>query len=325
MVQTSSLSKPKLLVIAGPTAVGKTKLALELFDKLNCELISADSMQVYRNCDIGTAKLNKDLLKKYPHHNIDILNIEEEYSTAIFKENVAKIIQEANINNKLPIIVGGTGLYIESLLFPYDFAHCEKDELYRKELQNFYNENGKDKLFEMLKNKDENLALQIDKNNIKKIIRALEIIKHKEVNPNNEIIRNNFEKESPYDYFIMFISKNREELYKVINKRVDEMINIGLVEEAKMIWEKQKQTDKFIQVSSAIGYKEFFDYFNNNSTLEECIDKVKQHSRNYAKRQITWYNRYTKNIERVDNNGESDYQLIINNILLKYNEYKKNL
>jgi len=325
MVQKSSINKPQILIIAGPTAVGKTKIALELYDKLYCELISADSMQVYRNCDIGTAKLSKDLLKKYPHHNIDIINIDEEYNTAIFKEYTSNLIQKITLENKLPIIVGGTGLYIESLLFPYNFAKCKKDEEYRKELECFYNENGKDKLYELLRNKDEKLAEQIDKNNIKKIIRALEILKHKEENPNENISRDNFEKESPYDYFILFVTKNREELYETINQRVDEMVNLGLVEEAKTIWEKQKNSENFIQVASAIGYKEFFEYFEGRASLEDCINKVKQHSRNYAKRQITWYNRYTKNIEKVNNDCQYDYDIIIKNILNKYDEFKKNL
>lgn len=319
MVQESPLNKQKLLVLAGPTGVGKTEIALKLFDNLNCELISADSMQVYKGCDIGTAKLSKKLLSIYPHHNIDILKPYEEFNVALFKTRTLKIIEEIHSREKLPIIVGGTGLYIESLLFPYDFGNCSKNEAYRQELNQIADEYGNSKLYEILKNKDLDVATQIDKNNKHRIIRALEKLENAK---SIESEKNSFEN-SPFDYKIIFLNKDREVLYDDINFRVDEMIKNGLLEEAKKIFELQSQKQSQLQVSSAIGYKEFFDYFNGTATLNECIEKVKQHTRNYAKRQITWYKRYTKNIEFLYNDTNEQTISIIEYLTLIYNEFKK--
>lgn len=322
MVQKSTI-KPKLLIIAGPTAVGKTKLVLDLYDQLNCELISADSMQVYKNCDIATAKIDKDLLLRYPHHNIDIKDINEEYNVAIFKKNTEKIIEDISRKGKLAIIVGGTGLYIESLIFPYNFGECSKNEEYRKQLEKLQKTHGDEALYNLLKEYDANLANKIDKYNTRRIIRALEVVKSNKEKSINISNNNNFEKDSPYDYYIIFLNKERNILYENINKRVDEMVNAGLVKEAKMVYDIQKNTLNELQISSAIGYKELYDYFESKSTLPECIEKIKQHSRNYAKRQITWYNRYSKNIERVKNENEFDHKKIVKQILDRYSEFKK--
>lgn len=323
MVQTSTINKIPLLILAGPTGVGKTKIALKLYDILNCSLISADSMQIYRQCNIATAKLDEKLLKKYPHYNIDIKNIEEEYSTAEFKNDTVKQINLIYQNSKLPIIVGGTGLYIESLLFPYDFAQCQKDEEYRKCLNKILEEQGKEALYNLLLKVDEQTAKKLNINDTKKIIRTLEICHStNEKLSNIRQNKNNFEN-SPYDYYIIFLNKDREKLYNDINSRVDEMLENGLLTEAKYIFDLQNKLNKKLQVSYAIGYKEFFDYFNGNDTLSNAIEKVKQHSRNYAKRQITWYKRYTKNIIFMNNENLQDEQNIIQFVLQKYKQFVK--
>lgn len=323
MVQKSAIKKFPLLIIAGPTGVGKTKLALELYDKLNATLISADSMQIYKNCNIGTAKLSDDLLDKYPHYNINIKTIEQEYSVAEFKENTNREIAYSIKENKLPIIVGGTGLYIEGLIFPYEFANCPKNEGYRAQLDDILNTQGKDKLYEMLLKIDPETAKKISVNDVKKIKRILEIC-HCANTKLSQIhkIDENFEN-SPYDYFIVFLTMERNVLYDIINNRVDDMIKEGLVDEAKFIYETQKRLNKNLQVSNAIGYKELFDYFDGKITLKDSIDKIKQHSRNYAKRQITWFKRYKKNIIFAPNQNTIEHNAIVEFLLNKYNSFAK--
>ena len=324
MVQESTINKPKILVIAGPTGVGKTEIAMKLYDILYCELISADSMQIYKECNIATAKLENNLLTKYPHQNVNIKHIYEEYSTAEFKEDTIKIIDNAKLLNKLPIIVGGTGLYIESLLFPYNFANCPKDASYRKELVALMNEKGKDILYNKLCEVDEISAQKININDTKKIIRALEIYHTTKLKPSSYYNNTSAFENSPYDYQIIFVNNERDKLYQTINKRVDLMIKKGLVEEAKYVYDLQKQLNRTLQASSAIGYKEFFDYFEDKITLDRAIELVKQHTRNYAKRQITWYKRYTKNIIFMNNQSNDDKDKIVNYITDKYTEYLKN-
>lgn len=323
MVQESVVKPIPLLIIAGPTGVGKTEIALNLYDLLKSTLISADSMQVYRECNVATAKLSENLLKKYPHYNINIKNIEEEYSVAEFKKDTIKAINISTQKGELPIIVGGTGLYIEGLLFPYDFANCPKDINYRKELDNILQTKGKEQLYKMLFEIDEKAAIQVSMNDTKKVKRILEIC-HTTNKKYSQIYSSldNFEK-SPYDYFIVFLNKERQTLYSDINQRVDYMIKEGLIDEAYYIYETEKKLNKQLQVSNAIGYKELFSYFDGNDTLNNAIDKIKQHSRNYAKRQITWYKRYTKNIMFLSNETKEQKNAIIKLLFNKYQQYKK--
>lgn len=317
MVQTCAI-KPKLLVIAGPTGVGKTKLAIDCLQYLNCELISADSMQIYRGCDIGTAKISKAEQLLYPHKNIDIIDFSEQFSVAEFKKNTLKQIDGIIKQGKLPILVGGTGLYIESLLFPYTFQNCKKDDTLREKLNLLYEKIGGEKLIDEIISKKPELAKNLHPNNKKRIIRTLEIL-----NNSNTFTHEYCFENSKFDYLIIFLNKERNKLYNTINERVDEMVKNGLIDEAFKLYNYEKLNNCKLQVSSAIGYKELYPYFDKISTLEECVEKIKQHSRNYAKRQITWYKRYTTNIEWVNNEYLDEYKKILNLILNKYSEYLK--
>ncbi len=322
MVQARAV-KPKLLIIAGPTGVGKTKLAIDCYKHLNCELISADSMQIYRNCNIGTAKISKEEQELSPHKNIDIVNFYEEYSVAEFKKTTLNHINEVTNKGTLPILVGGTGLYIESLLFPYEFQNCEKDTALREKYNSLYDSLGGQKLIDEIALKSPDLARNLHPNNKKRIIRTLEIVNNSNTSVQTDCKMHNFEN-SAFDYQIIFLTKERTNLYNIINERVDEMLKNGLIKEAQMLYDYEKQNNCTLQVSSAIGYKELYPYFDKTSALEDCVEKIKQHSRNYAKRQITWYKRYTKNIEWRINETPEDYESILKSILLKYQEYSKN-
>ena len=321
MVQASAI-KPKLFIIAGPTGVGKTKIAIDCCKQLNCELISADSMQIYKKCDIGTAKITEEEQKLFPHKNINIVNFNDEYSVAEFKKSTLNYIDEITQKGKLPILVGGTGLYIESLLFPYEFQNCEKNAKLREEYNSLYESLGGQKLIDEIALKNADLANKLHPNNKKRIIRTLEILNNTNTNIQNDCKIHNFEN-SIFDYYIIFLIKERENLYSTINARVDEMLENGLIQEAQMLYDYEKQYNCKLQVSSAIGYKELYPYFDKQSTLEECVEKIKQHSRNYAKRQITWYKRYTKNIEWCINETPEDYVNILDTILRKFPEYRK--
>lgn len=319
MVQTRAL-KQKLLIIAGPTCVGKTKLAMDCYDLLNCELISADSMQIYRGCDIATAKVSKSELKKYPHKNIDIIDFNQSYSVAEFKAATLKQIDDISEQGKLPILVGGTGLYIESLLFTYDFNNCSKNDELRKKYSDLYDEVGGEELIAKIRTCNPSLAEDLHPNNKKLILRKLEIAFLGETNDSSD--KKNFEN-SNFDYQIVFLNKDREQLYSDINARIDIMVQSGLIEEAKKLFDYERQNNVTLQVSSAIGYKELYPYFNGEVSLNDAIEKIKQHTRNYAKRQITWYKRYTSNIEWVNNNSADNYKNLLNYLTEKYADYLK--
>lgn len=302
------MQKQKLLIITGPTGVGKTKLAMWLYDNFHCRLISADSMQIYKNCDIATAKITKDLQKKYPHQLIDIRDVNEEYSVAEFKNDATLQVDIANKNNELPVLVGGTGLYIESFLFPYNFQHSQKNEQLREHYKKMAKELGNKAVFEELAKINFDFSQKVHPNNLKRVIRLLEISQN-----SDSVEEKQLEKKSIYDYEIIFLDTDREKLYKIINERVDEMLSIGLEKEAKFIYDRARNS----QVANAIGYKEFFDYFENKQTIEKTIELIKQHSRNYAKRQITWFKRYN-NIMFTANDDK-----LLNLLKEKYKEYRK--
>ncbi len=272
----------KLLLIGGSTGVGKTKLACKCADIFNGYLISCDSMQIYKDMNIGTAKLTKEELKLYPHALIDIINPDEEFSVSSFVK-LAKIeIEKAYKLNKTPILVGGTGLYMKSLLFPYSFNNTLKDDKLRDYYKNLANEKGNDFVYNILKEKDPKRASELHPNDIKRVVRSLEILEH------NEQIVDNENKKPVYDYELIVLTTDRQVLYDRINKRVDKMFDDGLLNEVENVIKKYNLTSDS-QSMKAIGYREFFDYFNNTKTLQEVKEKIKQDSRNYAKRQITWF------------------------------------
>lgn len=268
----------KVLVIGGPTAVGKTKLGIELAKKFDGEIISGDSMQVYKGLDIGTAKVKSEEMQGIKHHLIDIKEMDESYSAYDFQREARKLIKDIISRGKLPIVVGGTGLYIQSLLYDFELGAVANNFETRNYYEKYLREHGSQALWELLFTKDKQAAQKIHPNNPRRIVRALEVL---------ESGGHIYQEEKPklvYDAKIIALNTKRSELYERINKRVDLMLEEGLIDEAKIVYDKGE-----IQGSKAIGYKEFFAYFRGEETLEEAVEILKRNSRRYAKRQITWF------------------------------------
>lgn len=271
----------KVLVIVGPTAVGKTALSVELAKKFNGEIISGDSLQVYKKLDIGTAKIKTSEMEGIPHHLIDIIEPNETYSVADFQKAGRKLITEITERGHLPMIVGGTGLYIQSLL--YDFQLGAKEEsvtAVRKKYEELAETLSKKELWEYLKTKDPLAAEKIHWNNQRKVIRALEVFEvtgYSITTPQEEPAR-------LYDYCMIGLNTERALLYQRINQRVDSMLKEGLLEEARFVYELGE-----VQASQGIGYKEFYPYFKGEESLENVVEQLKMNSRRYAKRQLTWF------------------------------------
>lgn len=272
----------KVVAIVGPTAVGKTSLSIDLAKRFNGEIISGDSMQVYRGLDIGTAKVTPEEMDGVPHHLINVRELDENYSVADFQVAARQTIQEITERGRLPIVVGGTGLYIQSLLWDYKLGSEgePEDDTLRKSYEHFAEENGNQALWERLQSVDSLAAEKIHFNNRKKMIRALEVFEltgHSILEP----------KEQPkklYDSFLIGLNTDRAILYQRINYRVDLMVEQGLLEEAKKLAETPN-----VQAAQGIGYKELFPYFAGEMPLEAALEEVKLHSRRYAKRQLTWF------------------------------------
>jgi tRNA dimethylallyltransferase len=270
----------KVLVIAGPTAVGKTALSVELAKKLNGEIISGDSMQVYKQLDIGTAKATEQERAGIPHYLIDCRELSETYSVADFQKEGRQAIEAIHTKGKLPIVVGGTGLYIQALLYDFELGSKDESSEIREAYETFAEEHGNQRLWTLLEEKDPKAAAGIHFNNRKKVIRALEVFDktgHSILAP----------KETPkqlYDYFLIGLETERALLYDRINTRVDAMLQEGLLKEAELLYQLQPE-----QSVQGIGYKEFFPYFAGDESLEAAVAQVKQNSRRYAKRQLTWF------------------------------------
>ena len=263
----------KIIAIVGPTGVGKTKLSIELSKKYNGEIINADSTQVYKGLDIATAKITEKEKENIVHHLIDIKQITEDYTVFDYQKDSRNEIEKIFSKNKTPIIVGGTGLYIKACLYDYKFEENKN--------QNMYEDKTNDELYEILVKIDPNT--QIHKNNRKRVVRAINYYNETENIPS---FKEKTEK-LLYDVVIIGLTTKRDVLYEKINDRVDLMIQNGLIEEALKIYKTNIRTKA---VLTPIGYKELFDYFENKKSLEECINLIKQKSRNYAKRQYTWFN-----------------------------------
>lgn len=278
----------KVISVVGPTASGKTKLSVELAKRLNGEIVSADSMQIYKGMQIATAKPDEEEKSGIIHHLMDFLPPSETYSVAMYVKDASRCIEDINSREKLPIIVGGTGLYVDSLLNNIKFSEENRDEKLCDELRTIYNNEGIDKLLDILKSFDKKSYERLSKEkNVKRIIRAIEFYKTtgKTI---SEQIENSRLIESPYKAIKIGLNfKDREKLYDRINRRVDLMLEQGLLEEAFQVI----NSDLSYTSVKAIGYKELMPYFNKEKTLEECIDKLKQETRRYAKRQITWFKR----------------------------------
>ncbi len=280
----------KVISVVGPTASGKTKLSVELAKRFNGEIVSADSMQIYKGMQIATAKPDKEEKCGITHHLMDFLPASETYSVAMYVKEASACINEINSRNKLPIIVGGTGLYVDSLLNNVKFSDENRDDNICKELREIYNNEGIEKLLEILSSFDKKSAERLQaERNVKRIIRAIEFYKTTGKTISEQIDNSRLE-ESPYKAIKIGLNfKDREKLYNRINQRVDIMIENGLLEEAQEII----NSDLSYTSVKAIGYKELIPYFNNEKSFEECIEKLKQETRRYAKRQITWFKRDT--------------------------------
>lgn len=280
--------KQKLLVLGGPTAVGKTELSIKLAKELNGEIISADSMQIYKYMDIGSAKVTEQEMDGIKHHLIDVIEPNVPFSVADFKEYGEISLKNILSKNKFPIIAGGTGLYINSLTCNMTFTEAEKDEEYRLYLEKLSEEKGNDFVHEMLKEIDPISYKEIHANNRKRVIRALEVYKLTKKPFSSFNAGEDFYK-SDYDVYYYVLTMNRDKLYEKINKRVDIMIEKDLLEECIKLKEMGYTSD--MQSMQGIGYKEILYYLENKISFEDAVNMIKQGSRNYAKRQLTWFRR----------------------------------
>lgn len=276
------------VMILGPTASGKTEVSIKLAKKLNTEIVNADCLQIYKHLNIGTAKATLNEQDGIKHHLLDFVEPTSEFSVSEYKSLAMPIITNLINNNKIPIIVGGTGFYAQSLITNLEYGNSFKDENLRKKLNNLATEKGNLFVYEMLKNIDEESAKKIHPNDVKRVIRAIEIFKLSGVKKSqlNNTMQTNTQ--NPLKPLIIVINRNRDELYNRINFRVDLMIKNGLIDEVKNLQTTYNLTINN-QSMQGIGYKEILEYLNNKLSLEEAIDKIKTSTRHYAKRQITWF------------------------------------
>lgn len=278
----------KLICIAGPTGSGKTGLGIKLAKELDGEIVSADSMQIYKGMNIGTAKPDKEEMEGIPHHLIDIISPYSEFSVKEYTDMAKKVIEDIDGRGKTPILVGGTGLFINSLIDNVSFSEGESDDKLREELRLLAYEKGNEYVHGMLKEFDYDSYLRLHPNNLKRVIRAIEIYKTTGITM-TEQIKNSKNEPSPYDIYYFGLNAERSYIYDRIDKRVDIMFEKGLLEEVETLY--RNGLDLKYKSMQAIGYKELVLYFEGKLTLEEAKDKIKQESRRYAKRQLTWFRR----------------------------------
>ena len=306
----------KVIVIIGPTAVGKTALSIDLAKKLNSEIISGDSMLIYKGFDIGTAKPSVAEQAGIKHHLIDVLEPNSSFSVTEFKERAAELVDNINARGKIPVIAGGTGLYTKALLENYNFNKTSANEDYRLSLEQIAKEQGKEQLHKMLENVDPESAQRLHINDTRRVIRALEVFhqggeyisQDKELNSNNLLA---------YDAVVIGLNMDRAKLYERINNRVDIMMENGLLDEVKLLLHNGVKKD--CQAMQAIGYKELVWYLEGICSLEFAVDKIKQATRNFAKRQLTWFRRmsYIKWYNVTENKSDL-VEEIYKEIALKY-------
>lgn len=282
------MTKKPLVVLTGPTAVGKTKASIGLAKAIGGEIISADSMQVYEYMDIGSAKIRPEEMQGIPHYLVDELKPWDEFHVVRFQQMAKKAMDQIYANGHIPIIVGGTGFYIQALLYDIDFTETSKDDTYRKQLEAIEKEKGGQYLHDMLKTVDPKSAEEIHANNVKRVIRALEYYHQtgQKMSEHNEEER---QKESPYEFVYFVLNAPREKLYERIDKRVDQMMEEGLVEEVKHL--KALGCTKDMVSMQGLGYKEILEYLDGTCSLEEAVYKIKRDTRHFAKRQLTWFRR----------------------------------
>ena len=291
-----------IVILTGPTAVGKTEISINLAKKINGEIISCDSIAVYKGMDIGSAKISKDEMGGIPHFLIDELNPDEDFSVFTFKQYATKYIDEIISRGHIPILTGGTGFYIQAVLYDIDFCKNEDDGVIRKELEQIYEEKGEDYLYDMLKEVDPEYAEIVHKNNVKRVIRAIEFFKQTGTKL-SEHNSNEMQNVSPYNFAYFVLNDDRQNLYDRINKRVDIMVEQGLFAEVEGL--RKKGYDKDLVSMQGIGYKEVLMYLDGEISKDEAIELIKKNTRHFAKRQLTWFRREKEVI--MINKNEFDY------------------
>ncbi len=284
----SENKKKPMIILTGPTAVGKTDLSIQLAKAINGEIISADSMQVYRHMDIGSAKVTPEEMDGVPHHLIDVLEPEEEFNVVVFQKLAKEALTGIYERGHIPIIVGGTGFYIQALLYDIDFTENDGDTAIRRELEKLAQTQGAGCLHQMLQEIDPESAAAIHQNNVKRVIRAIEFYRQtgKKISLHNEQER---EKQSPYQFLYYVLDTDRKTLYERIDRRVDLMMEHGLVDEVKHLADMGCTRDMVSM--QGLGYKEILDYLSGEIPLEEAVYILKRDTRHFAKRQITWFKR----------------------------------
>lgn len=304
--------KKPLIILTGPTAVGKTKASIGLAKKIGGEIISADSMQVYKYMDIGSAKIRQEEMDGVPHHLIDVLMPEEEFNVVRFQSLAKKAMEEIYAKGHIPIVVGGTGFYIQALLYDIDFTANEEETSYRNELETYAKLNGAEALHEKLKEVDPVSAQTIHANNIKRVIRALEFY-HQTGQKISEHNAQERQKESPYAFAYFVLNDDRKVLYDRIEKRIDQMLEEGLVEEVRAL--KERGCTRELVSMQGLGYKEILAYLEGEITLSEAVYLLKRDTRHFAKRQLTWFRRERDVIWIEKQEFHNDETLILNEIL----------
>lgn len=313
--------KKPLIILTGPTAVGKTKASIGLAKALNGEIISADSMQVYKYMDIGSAKIKPEEMQGVKHYLVDELEPDEEFHVVRFQQMAKQAMEEIYAKGKVPIVVGGTGFYIQALLYDIDFTESNEDTSYREELEKIASEYGAEHLHDMLKEIDPASADAIHANNVKRVIRALEFYKltGQKISEHNEKER---AKESPYDFCYFVLNDERQNLYNRIDLRIDQMLEEGLLEEVTAL--KNKGYTKDMVSMQGLGYKEILDYLNGECTLEEAVYILKRDTRHFAKRQLTWFRR-ERDVIWIDKNKFDYDEAKVLAVMLSYVRERTNI
>jgi tRNA dimethylallyltransferase len=300
--------REKLLVIVGPTAVGKTALSIDMARHMNGEIISGDSMQVYRGMDIGTAKISLEEMRGIPHYLIDTHSPAEPFSVSDFQSEAKKLITDIHTRGKLPMIVGGTGLYIQSVIYNYQFSEASQNESFRTEMERLARDEGNHMLHQRLHEIDPISASRLHPNDLKRVIRALEIY---HITGKTMAEFQNRSEQSPYQLCMLGLTMDRDLLYERINHRIDLMIHQGLVDEVRGLLDKGYLSD--FPSMQGIGYKEMISYLEGDKSFEEAVEWLKKNSRNFAKRQLTWF-RAMKDIHWIDVTDRPHWSEFVENI-----------
>ena len=304
--------KKPLVIIAGPTAVGKTAISVKLAGRIGGEIVSADSMQVYKGMDIGSAKVSTEEMLGIPHYLIDVLDPHEDFNIFFFREQAEAAIEKIYANGHIPIIAGGTGFYIHALLYETDFTESNgEDRMLRDELFKLADEKGNSAVHDLLKGLDPQSAEAIHPNNLKRVIRAIEFYKEtgKSISTHNEEMH---AKGSPYEFAFYCLTRNRKDLYAAIDKRVDVMIENGLVDEVARLKDSGLSRDNHSMLG--LGYKEILDHLNGEISLDEAVYKIKRDSRHYAKKQLTWFKR-ENDVKFIDRDEYKDEDAVVDHMI----------